>query len=552
MKLLLCGGVIFVFVALSACTLNVAGRLRDNDQTDADADTDADGDTGDCVPSLEACNGLDDDCDGEIDEDFDLQTDLDHCGQCDRPCLGDPPNASPTCESGLCTLECDRGFANCDDDIGSGCEANLTSSDTCGSCERRCTDPTPLCAQHADSTYECVSSCPDGTELCGASCIDTSQSTNHCGGCDNRCDSWAHASPICVNSVCGFECDEGFYDCDEVDATGCEDDLTSLENCGDCGDLCDPDNAVGSCVDRVCQIAYCDADFGDCSGGVDDGCETSLLTLSDCTACGVLCELPRADASCATGECLVATCSDGWDDCTAEDGCETQLGTESDCSGCGDDCTLDNAIGECVDGVCDIDECVEFYDNCNAYVPDGCEASLLDDPENCGWCSHRCLPIEECINGVCSTGICLPECDCDATCTTDDACDCSAGCLCDAMVCADDCSARCNGAGTMCMLDATSVSNLTPFFCGNGAMCWVDMSGSGGNLNSGERTCTGRDTACFINCEDASNCHPNCLDNARCVLRCEGASNCSFEDCWTTEDTCPGNVRVCGVDCDSI
>ncbi len=54
-----------------------------------------------CDPLLgarvEACNGQDDDCDGQTDEAFDFETDARHCGRCDRAC--DPGVA---CEGGAC------------------------------------------------------------------------------------------------------------------------------------------------------------------------------------------------------------------------------------------------------------------------------------------------------------------------------------------------------------------------------------------------------------------------------------------------------------------
>ena len=35
------------------------------------------------TPQVEVCDGKDNDCDGSVDEDFDLQTDPRHCGSCD-------------------------------------------------------------------------------------------------------------------------------------------------------------------------------------------------------------------------------------------------------------------------------------------------------------------------------------------------------------------------------------------------------------------------------------------------------------------------------------
>ncbi|MCB9543387.1 MAG: hypothetical protein H6703_13190, partial [Myxococcales bacterium] len=39
-----------------------------------------------CAPVDELCDAIDNDCDGAIDEDFDLASDPAHCGSCGRQC----------------------------------------------------------------------------------------------------------------------------------------------------------------------------------------------------------------------------------------------------------------------------------------------------------------------------------------------------------------------------------------------------------------------------------------------------------------------------------
>jgi hypothetical protein len=67
----------------------------------------------------ELCNQLDDDCDGVIDESFDLSSNVRHCGECDHSCLAE--NAETACQNSECRLAaCLVGFVDLDDAL--GCE----------------------------------------------------------------------------------------------------------------------------------------------------------------------------------------------------------------------------------------------------------------------------------------------------------------------------------------------------------------------------------------------------------------------------------------------
>jgi len=81
------------------------------------------------APSLEACNSFfDDDCDGAIDEGFDLSTDVDNCGVCGVRCAG--PNALGRCVDGQCFSEgCRAPFVDLDGAAANGCECDTTAQD---------------------------------------------------------------------------------------------------------------------------------------------------------------------------------------------------------------------------------------------------------------------------------------------------------------------------------------------------------------------------------------------------------------------------------------
>ncbi len=64
---------------------------------------------GTTTPTAERCNQLDDDCNGRIDETFDLTTDSQNCGACGRAC-----GAGTSCRASVCSeSRCDDGL---DDD----------------------------------------------------------------------------------------------------------------------------------------------------------------------------------------------------------------------------------------------------------------------------------------------------------------------------------------------------------------------------------------------------------------------------------------------------
>lgn len=81
--------------------------------------------------ATEECNGLDDDCDGPVDEGFDLTT-LESCGACDNRCAGQ--DAVWECNGGACeVIGCLPGAANANARDDDGCEAQCaTREQTCG------------------------------------------------------------------------------------------------------------------------------------------------------------------------------------------------------------------------------------------------------------------------------------------------------------------------------------------------------------------------------------------------------------------------------------
>jgi hypothetical protein len=154
-------------------------------------------------------------------------------------------------------------------------------------------DCAPTCNNSAELGY--YADCVDPDDGCETA-IDT---PSNCGGCGTIC-SLSHAVESCTNKVCGIAgCDPGFGNCDGTTANGCEITLGTNDNCNACGNRCfNSHGPVPQCTAQAtpgtfaCVLAGCDANWGSCNSGpngADDGCETDLTTTTNCGQCGRAC-----------------------------------------------------------------------------------------------------------------------------------------------------------------------------------------------------------------------------------------------------------------------
>ena len=357
---------------------------------DAGRDREADAGVERCLPILlpecpaicpERCNGQDDDCDGEVDED----------GASERCALA---HADTVCRGGACVIaRCREGYRDCDERADNGCEVVPWDPAHCRGCGRSC-DVANAQAICVDAKCQ-VARCEPGFGDCDAdrtSCETRFDVDEHCGACGRSCLKLPHAQGRCEEGGCQVRrCDEGFGDCDGDPENGCEQSLDVMQHCGGCGVICDK----ASCGGGVCTVVMCvpESRRADCDRD-ERSCEIDLThDAAHCGSCGNACrfgvEAPHATPACEGGSCR-ALCAPGFGDCDErfEDGCETPLTSDQHCGACGSACVIEHGQGACSEGRCAWLACEPGWADCDG-DPLACERSL-STLESCGSCERRC------------------------------------------------------------------------------------------------------------------------------------------------------------------
>ncbi len=365
---------------------------------------------------VEQCDGIDNDCDNRIDEDFDLTSNAAHCGQCNRACTA--PFATTACSTSACGITaCDSGRANCNGVYVDGCEVN-TQSDlaNCGTCGSTCSTPnaTAQCLTGACGIQSCNAGFNNCNGLIADGCeINTQNNVSHCGACGNGCTA-ANGTPQCASGTCGVEsCNNGFRNCNNVASDGCEVAInTDVNNCGACNVACNTPNATPSCTTGTCGIQSCNAGFRNCNGLLADGCEVNFTNdINNCGACGNVCSTANGAPACNNGICGIA-CGSGFADCNGQigDGCEVNTNAStSHCGACNNACVAANATPACSNGSCTIGTCSGTFRDCNGQLSDGCEINSGNNVNNCGACNNACAVANAtpaCVSSACAIGAC--------------------------------------------------------------------------------------------------------------------------------------------------
>ena len=127
--------------------------------------------------SVEKCDGVDNDCNGTIDDlggtKVDHKTDAAHCGGCNISCS--IPNSTTACVAGKCVFKsCKTGFKDADNDPTNGCECKYVGKETCNGLDDDCngkaddgmTQYPGKCGLATPPCKQGVLTCQNGIEVC--------------------------------------------------------------------------------------------------------------------------------------------------------------------------------------------------------------------------------------------------------------------------------------------------------------------------------------------------------------------------------------------------